>query len=313
MIRRASNLIVAAAATTAIGAGLFPSAASADVIGTPPPCVKLSDVTGADFDVKQCGVSDVDQFRAGLENNGNAYCGPASLYNVLHYWSHVQKAPIGWQTTKVGDLNPKDPADYTVVGNAIWRIGVDSKYDGGTKLSNLQTAWTIATKKARDVGWATAVGNVSTATSPDFAGELAKKLNRGPLQIAYGRYSAGPVAGSLQRGGGHIVTVVAAKGSFNGNTVQLKLSDPGRAGDHGDGNYLYTQSDYQLLDVTLQKKSIWEYVPVKDNEETAEDESLEPGTYRTVVRWELTGPQYIGSTRQMIENFNWFDMSKPVG
>ncbi|WP_086823018.1 hypothetical protein [Allokutzneria sp. NRRL B-24872] len=314
MFRKASTLIIAAAATAATAAVSVPGTALAnDTIGTPQPCVKLSDVTGPDFDVKQCGVSDVDQFRAGLENNGNAYCGPASLYNVLHYWGHVKKAPVGWVTTRVGNLDPKDQADYNVITNSIGRIGVDSKYDGGTKLSNLQTAFTIATKPARDIGWSTGVGNVSTATSPDFSGELAKRLNQGPLQIAYGRYKAGPEAGSLQRSGGHIVTVVAAKGSFNGNTVQLKLSDPGRAGDHGDGDYLKTQSDYQLLDVTLTKKSIKEYVPVTDNEETAEDESLQPGTYRTVTRWELTGPQYIGSTRQMIENFNWFVMAPPVG
>ncbi|WP_181774806.1 hypothetical protein [Amycolatopsis pittospori] len=310
MIRKTSLILAAAATLT--GVATFQGTASADKIGTPAPCVKATDISGADFDVKQCGVSDVDQFRAGLENDGNAYCGPASLYNVLHYWGHVRKAPVGWVTTRVGQLDPKDPADYNVITNSIGRIGVDSKYDGGTSLSNLQTAWTIATKPARDAGWSTSVGNMSTANTTDFSGELAKKLNEGPLQIAYGRYKAGPTAGSLQRSGGHIVTVVAAKGSFNGNTVQLKLSDPGRAGDHKEPGYLGTQSEYQLLDVTLEKKTIWEYRPVTDDPDTGVDESLKPGTYRSVVRWELTGPQYIGTTRQMIENFNWFDMSAPT-
>ncbi|AUI60921.1 hypothetical protein [Amycolatopsis sp. BJA-103] len=306
MIR--SLILTAAATLTAVAT--LPGTAAADKIGTPAPCVKATDVTGADFDVKQCGVSDVDQFRAGLENDGNAYCGPASLYNVLHYWGHVKNAPVGWVTTRVGQLDPKDPADYNVITNSIGRIGVDAKYDGKTTLGNLQKAWTIATKPARDAGWTSSTGNVSTAGTADFSGELAKKLNEGPLQIAYGRYKAGPW-GSLQRSGGHIVTVVAAKGSFNGDTVQLKLSDPGRAGDHKAPGYLGTQSEYQLLDVTLEKKTIWEYRPVTDDPDTGVDESLEPGTFRFVERWELTGPQYIGSTRQMIENFNWFDMVAP--
>ncbi|MEU6149568.1 hypothetical protein ABZ816_06180 [Actinosynnema sp. NPDC047251] len=309
MIRKALALTVTAAA----GALTFSGVASADIIGTPPPCTRTSDVSGADFDVKLCGVSDVDQFRAGLENNGNAYCGPASLYNVLHYWGHVKGAPVGWLSTKVKNLDPKDPADYTVVGNSIWRIGVDAKYDGKTTMGNLQTAWNVATKPARDIGWHTAVGNTNSANAADFSGDLARKLDQGPVQLVYGRYSAGPQAGSLQRGGGHIVTVVAAKGSFNGNTVQLKLSDPGRAGDHKQPGYLDSQSDYQLLDVTLTKRTITEYVPVKDDENTDVDESLQPGTYRTVVRWELTGPQYVGTTRQMVETFNWFAMSAPVG
>ncbi|GGM82171.1 hypothetical protein GCM10011609_17680 [Lentzea pudingi] len=303
------NALIAAAALTAVVA---PATAMADpIIGTPPPCVGASDLAGADFNVKKCGVSDVDQFRAGLENNGNAYCGPASLYNVLHYWGHEKDAPVGWLTTKVGNLNPKDPADYSVITNSIGRIGVDAKYDGGTSLGNLRTAWNIATKPARDAGWTTSTGGVSTHENPDFAGELAKKLNEGPLQLVYGRYKAGPTTGSLQRSGGHIVTVVSATGSFNGSTVKLKLADPGRALDSGQGNYLYTQSSYESLDVTLTKRSIKEYVPVKDDENTREDESLEPGTYRTVTRWELTGDRYVSdTTRQMVEGFSWFDMAK---
>ncbi|MCX2950017.1 hypothetical protein [Lentzea sp. NEAU-D7] len=303
------NALIAAAALTAVVA---PATAVADpIIGTPPPCVGASDLAGADFNVKKCGVSDVDQHRAGLENNGGAYCGPASLYNVLHYWGHEKDAPVGWLTTKVGNLNPKDPADYSVITNSIGRIGVDAQYDGGTNLTNLRKAWDIATKPARDAGWTTSTGVTSTHNNPDFAGELAKKLNEGPLQLVYGRYKAGPTTGSLQRSGGHIVTVVSATGSFNGSTIQLKLADPGRALDSGEGNYLYTQSAYESLDVTLTKKSIKEYIPVKDDENTRADESLEPGTYRTVTRWELTGPRYVSdTTRQMVEGFNWFDMAK---
>ncbi|MCR3752730.1 hypothetical protein [Lentzea californiensis] len=304
------NALIAAAALTAVVA---PATAVADpIIGTPPPCVGASDLAGADFNVKKCGVSDVDQHRAGFENNGGAYCGPASLYNVLHYWGHQKDAPVGWLTTKVGNLDPKDPADFGVITNSIGRIGVDAKYTSdGTNLTNLRKAWDIATKPARDAGWTTSTGVVSTNDHPDFAGDLAKKLNEGPLQLVYGRYGAGPATGSLQRGGGHIVTVVSATGSFHGSTMKLKLADPGRAADSGQGNYLYTQSAYESLDVTLTKRTFKEYVPVKDDENTREDESLEPGTYRWVTRWELDGPRYVSETnRHMVEGFNWFDMAK---
>ncbi|GLZ29575.1 hypothetical protein Lesp02_17650 [Lentzea sp. NBRC 105346] len=306
MIRKA---LFAAAALSTIA---LPGVASAD-IAQPAPCTRVTDLVGPVFEVKQCGVSDVDQFRAGLENNGNAYCGPASLYNVLHYWGHEKNAPVGWLSTKTKDLDPQDPADYNVVTNSIWRIGVDAKYSGGTKMSNLQTAWNIATKPARDAGWATAVGNIDSKTATDFAGDLAKKLARGPVQMVYGRYSAGPAAGSLQRGGGHIVTVVAANGTFNGSTMTLKLADPGRALDHGDPGYLNTQSAYESLDVTLERKNILQYSPVSDDPNTDVDESLEPGTYKYVTRWELTGARYQGTTRQFVETFNWFDMAPPVG
>ncbi|GAA1348559.1 hypothetical protein [Saccharothrix algeriensis] len=309
MMRKAFALTAAVAAGTVA----FTGVAAADKIGTPAPCTRTGDVSGPDFDVRLCGVSDVDQQRAGLHRDGNAYCGPASLYNVLHYWGHVKGAPVGWLTTKVKELDPRDQADYTVVTNSIWRIGVDAGYDGKTTMTNLQTAWNVATKPARDAYWKTDVGNVNSATSPDFSGELARKLDAGPVQLVYGRYSAGPQAGSLQRGGGHIVTVVAAKGSFGGDTVQLKLADPGRAADKSDPDHLYTQSDYQSLDVTLTRRTVNEYRPVTDDEDTEVDESLQPGTYRTVERWELTGPQYVGTTRQMVETFNWFTLRAPGG
>jgi hypothetical protein len=307
MIRKA---IIAAATLSTVA---LPAVAAADpVIGQPAPCVKVTDLVGPDFAVKQCGVSDVDQHRAGLESNGGAYCGPASLYNVLHYWAHEKKAPVGWLTTKVSNLDPKDQADYSVITNSIWRIGEDAHYDGGTKMANLRTAWTIATKPARDSNWTAVTGGVNTHGATDFGGDLAKKLARGPVQMAYGRYSAGP-NNSLQRGGGHAVTLVEVEGSFNGSTMQVKYMDPGRAGDHGVGDYLKTQSAYQTLNGTLTKKNVYEYIPVADNPETPMDESVTPGTYRWVTRWQLTTPGSTATTTQLVEGYNWFDMAPPVG
>jgi hypothetical protein len=305
------NALIAAAATATLATAFAPMA-SADLIGTPAPCVTASDLVGPDFNVRKCGVSDVDQFRVNLQNNGNAHCGPASLYNVLHYWGHVKGAPVGWGPTRVSDIDPQDQSDYDLNTAAIGKIGFDAKYNGGTSLTNLRTAWDIATQPARDAGWQTSRGVVSTLENPDFAGELARKLNEGPLQLVYGRYKDAPGAYALQRSGGHIVTVVSATGSFGGNTIQLKLADPGRAWDHNKtDDYLLTQSDYEALDVTLTRRAFQQYTPVKDDENTAEDESMEPGTYKWVTRWELTGPRYVSdTTRQMVEGFNWFDMAK---
>ncbi|MDU0292694.1 hypothetical protein [Saccharothrix longispora] len=307
--------VLAATVAAAAAALALPGAASADpVLGTPQPCVRVADVTGPDFEVRQCGVSDVDQFRAGFAGNGNTHCGPASLYNVLHYWGHEKKAPVGWLTTKVKDLDPKDPADYGIVTNSIGRVATDAGWSAksGSSAGGLRAAWNVAVKPALNAGWSASTGAVSTATATDFAGELAKKLNQGPVQMWYGRYVTGPRS-SMVRDGGHIVTVVQAKGSFGGDVVQLKLADPGRAADSGDPGYLDTQSQYEALSVTLVRRSVFEYVPVKDDEATPVDESAQPGTYRTVERWELSGPQYIGSSRPMVEGFNWFVMSPPVG
>jgi len=304
------NALLAAAATATLATAFAPMA-SADVIGTPPPCVNASDLAGPDFNVRKCGVSDVDQFRTNLESNGNAYCGPASLYNVLHYWAHVKGAPIGWGPVKVGYLEPMKQSDYSMVTGSISKIGTDAGYDGGTSLTGLRAAWDNATLPARNAGWQTTRGRVSTLDNPDFAGDIARKLNEGPLQLVYGRYKKGPLNDTLQRTGGHIVTVVSATGSFGGNTIQLKLADPGRAWDHGQGDYLNTQSAYEALDVTLTKRHFLQYSPAVDDKNTAEDESQEPGDYTWVDRWELTGSRYLSdTTRQMVEGFNWFDMAK---
>ncbi|GAA2830963.1 hypothetical protein GCM10010452_69030 [Crossiella cryophila] len=43
--------------------------------------------------------------------------------------------------------------------------------------------------------------------------------------------------------------------------------------------------------MTLTRRVLNEYVPVDDDPEAAGDGSLQPGSYRTVDRWELTGPR----------------------
>ncbi|MFD7654373.1 hypothetical protein ACFV4N_10395 [Actinosynnema sp. NPDC059797] len=307
---------VLAAVATAAAALTLPGVASADPVFTAPErCARISDLAGPDFHVRQCGVSDVDQFRAGFAGNGNSHCGPASLYNVLHYWGHQEDAPVGWLTTKVGNLNPTDPAHYNVVTNSIGRIATDAgwSHEDGTNTTNLRAAWNVATAPARNSGWFVDSGYVNSHSAADFAGDLARKLDWGPLQLVYGRYADGP-SDSLKRTGGHLVTVVSAKGSFNGDVVELKLADPGRAPDHGQGDYLATQSAYEALDVKLERVNFKQYVPSKDDPSTPVNEALLPGTYKDVERWELTGPRYVSdTTRQMVEGFNWFVMAPPIG
>ncbi|XVS65092.1 hypothetical protein ACQPYE_03220 [Actinosynnema sp. CA-299493] len=108
-----------------------------------------------------------------------------------------------------------------------------------------------------------------------------KRLDQGPVQLVYGRYAPGPRAGSLESTGGHIVTAVSAKGSFDGGTVQLKPADPGRALDHGQDDYLHHQSAYESLDVTLERKTVVEHIAAKDDANTPADESLLPAPTAT--------------------------------
>lgn len=309
MFRRTALTLTALAAASAVFAGPTSYAAPSGGPGglSINSCVETRDLQGSQYDVSLCGVSDVDQQRAGLASNGGGYCGPASLFNVLDWWATRADTKIGWMTTDLRNVDPQDPADYMVTGNSIDRLATDALYkDGGTTLTNLRTAYSKATTAVRAAGGSTQAGVVDSSQVQDFGGELAKRLAIGPLQMIYGRYTPGPQFQSLTRSnGGHIVTVVSATGSFGGNTVTLELADPARASDHGQGNYLYTQSDYARLTVTLTRRVLNEWRPNADNPNTPQNESLQ-GSYRTITRWQLTGPDYVGSTIGLVEGFNWF-------
>jgi len=127
------------------------------------------------------------------------------------------------------------------------------------------------------------------------------------VQLVYGRYKKSN--GALERDGGHILTVVSAKGDFNGDTIELTLADPGRAPDHKIGNYLETQSTYNPLKVTLKKVTFKEYISGASYETDMGGGGGD--LFRTVTRWEaITAPYTADATRQMVEGFNWFQATK---
>lgn len=282
----------------------FPGAASAETPAytTPTqistPCSELRDVTGPDYDVRLCGVTDVDQFRNDLVGDGSSHCGPGSLFNTLHYIGK-RGAPVGTSGMKIADADPLDPADYDLtslwlygLGEAAGGVGGD---DGGSTLGDNRGAFDVMTEQAKANGWTFDRGETTPAAAPEFGYELAKRLRAAPVQMLYGRYHQAVAfnapSGGYTRDGGHIVTVVSAKGSIGSGKVELKLHDPGRAADHKIGNYLDTQSQYRLETVTLTR------VTVQIN-----------GAMKTT--WELKGENYQASTRQFVEGFNWFGVVK---
>lgn len=313
----ARRLLVTTAALAATATALALPATSAEAAGPSGPgglssgCVEKRQLAGPSYDVSLCGVVDVDQFRKGIALDGSLYCGPSALFDVLDWWATREDTKIGWFSTDLRNVDPADPADYMVTGNAIERIAEHAKFsedDGGVTMDNLKVAFGKATQPVRDTGGTTKTGSVDSR-DVDFATQLATRLASGPLTLVYGRYTPAPANQGLARtGGGHIVTVVGARGNDAGNTITLDLSDPGRAADHLQGSYLYTQSAYQKLTATLTRTQLNEFTPVADNPQTPFDESHGGlnGTYRTITRWVLTGPAYASTSTQVVEGFTWY-------
>ncbi|WBQ07465.1 hypothetical protein [Kribbella sp. CA-293567] len=294
MFRRTSLAVavatVAAAATVAV-----PGTANAG-LGVPTPCVEKHDLAGIAFDVKLCGVSDVDQDRMGLEGLGLYYCGPASLLNVMYYFNRHDGAPLGYGSDKVKDLDPLDPADFAKTTSFLWRIGFDAQYKApGTNAKNLRAAFDVAAAQAVESNWAVESGYTDSKNSPDFAGELATRLSDGPVQLIFGFYQ--PKSSGVQRDSGHIVTVTGAKGAFGGNELVITYADPSLAGDNTSPDKFKTQSQYRSETATLKKTLIKEYVPA--------DKS-----WRSVYRWKLSGVDYNTTLTPMVESFNWFDLNQ---
>ncbi len=174
---------------------------------------------------------------------------------------------------------------------------------GSTTSPGLREAFKKATSQARNQGWHAETGGISTDSTPEFGYEIAKRLQHAPVQIWYGRYTQNADK-SVTRGGGHIVTVVSAKGDLGSGKVELTLADPGRAGDHGQGDYLSTQSAVRYETVTLYRMQI--------NRKTEATET-EPASWQVHTYWRLLGPEYEASTFQFVEGLNWFEAAPPVG
>ena len=166
-----------AAIAAAVAAALaLPGIASADTPAYTPtlsltaPCTENRDTSGTQYDVRLCDVTDIDQFRSGLENDGGAYCGPTSLFNSLMYLATEVGAPIDFGGgLKVADLDPRDPSQYSKITTITGWLGWKSKYDGGTKMG---TCWrrSRTSRPARSPrAGASRAATSTTATSPTSA------------------------------------------------------------------------------------------------------------------------------------------------
>lgn len=308
MFRRTS-IALATAAVAATATVTAPGTANAE-IGIPVPCVESHDLAGANFNVKLCGVSDVDQDRMGLDGLGLYYCGPASLLNVMYYFNRHDGAPLGYGTDKVANLDPKDPADFAKTTSFLYRIGVDAQYKPpGTSTKNLRHAFNVAAAPAVQANWAVKSGYVDSKSTDNFSGELAARLSDGPVQMVIGFYKT--QYGGVERESGHLVTVTSAKGLFGDDELTITYADPSLASDKNIGDFFKTQSSYRSETATLKKTLIHEYLRPADDPATAVDESLTKiGTWRWVNRWKLSGVDYSSNLTPMVEGFNWFDMDK---
>ncbi|WP_018349419.1 hypothetical protein [Longispora albida] len=295
-------------AVVAPGVAATGTAAQADIT-FPPACGEVRDTTATasapGFEVKLCGVTDVDQLRVDLIGNGNTHCGPATVYNTLNYIGKKHNLPItmGPNGTPMNQTNPASAAGFDATTAWLGWLGLAAGqgWDGGsTSMYGNRKSFDEATAKARAAGHQFARGQIDTADTPEFGHELAKKLSYAPVQMVFGRYSM-TNTNAWKRTGGHFVTVVQAKGSIGTGKVELLVHDPAAAPDHGTTGYLETQSPYRLETITLERKTV--LVTGTD----AEGDII--FAYRTV--WELTGPSYGGT--KFVEALNWYAYLPPVG
>jgi hypothetical protein len=270
------------------------------------------EVTASAYDVRLCGVPDVDQFRNGLPNDGGSYCVPTSLFNVLHYHANVTKVPMAFELAGLNPFTQYDKTTSALAWTSIMAGGDPAS--GQATYSGSQAAFDNVTSYAKSHGWTFARDFHYASGGEDFGYELAKRLARGPMQLSYKRWSQVQDGIWNTSGSGHSTTVVAAKGTAGGNEFKLLLADPGRAPDHGEGGYLRNQSAYTYEEVTVRRVQV---TSREMKQITSGGQTYAVPVYVKSTQWELTGPSYEtwqlgGTQRIMVYGFNWFEANKPV-
>ena len=230
------SLFTRLATIAAVAASLAaPSVASADSINFPTggitaPCSEIRD-TDSTYNVRLCGVPDVDQFRTGLAGNGGAHCGPTSLFNIMYYLGKQVGAPLGdGLGDKITEFNPANPATYYNTTIQIDKLGTAAKVDeDSSTAADNRAAFKAYGAASDDTGWSYNTGSVDSDSIAEFGYELAKRLRHAPAQMWYGRYnSARTSTGTIvHRDGGHAITIVSAKRTVGSGEV--------RADRHGSG------------------------------------------------------------------------------
>ncbi|MFC9691110.1 hypothetical protein ACFTSF_21340 [Kribbella sp. NPDC056951] len=307
-MKRQGIAVLAGVAAVIAGTVLPAGTAAADGLPLQAPCTEQKDVTGPQFAVNLCDVTDADQFRTNLANEGNVHCGPTSLYNAMYYLGEHKGLPM--RVVPNGQLiteyDPHDPADYDEATAWIGWLGSKAGMGPNPKSSTAKgnrLAFDAATVGAKESGWTVNRGEARTDDFPEFGLEIAKRLRQAPLQLWYGRYVLN-ADNTHTRTGGHAVTVVAAKGDVASGKVELTLHDPARSDDHGTPGYKDTQSDIRDETVTLYRVNI---------RTKSVDEETGVVTTAQHTFWRLFGESYTGTTLQYVEAFNWFETAPPVG
>ncbi|MEU1280279.1 hypothetical protein [Streptomyces sp. NPDC005805] len=215
-------LIALAMAAGTVGA-VAPGAAAAD-------CAGVRTVTSSAWNVRVCGMPDIDQLRPGLVQGGQNYCGPTTVANALYYLD-LRGHPF--MLPGVVDPMKNDPGNYAKVTNQIKRISNEIDHDPEEGIG-VQGITKGLNRMIRDTGHLGMTARYESLVLHPFAGHrvaslLARPKAQSHVMIgAVLRMKAGKVLGR------HAVTIVGAQGTLGG-TSRITLNDPYTLGFVGTG------------------------------------------------------------------------------
>lgn len=304
--------LAAAVALSAVAAG--PAAQAVTPAGLPigGVCQEVRDTSATTlfdrtYEVRLCGVTDVDQRRAGLVKNGNVHCGPTALYNSMDYLARRTGMPAKILSGQdITTYDPHDPADYAAATAWVGWLGYQAGINDdptGSNLAENRAAFDAATSGAKAAGWLLSRGQFTASSPGNFGHEMAKHMLNAPVQLWFGNYAKN-ADGTYSRTGGHAVTVVAVKGDTSTPwTMELTLHDPARD-DSGQYGYLNAQSPVTEEKVVLTR---W----TQEFKRVEKDGTVTDLGTRTY--WRITGSGYsLDGKNHAAEAFNWFDAKAPV-
>jgi hypothetical protein len=286
--------------------GVVPAgSAAADGLPVQTPCTEQRDVEGPEYLVKLCDVTDADQHRTALLNQGKYYCGPTTLFNVMYYLGEHKGLPM--RMAPNGQLltahDPHKAADYAKATEWIGWLGTKAGMtvkSESTSVGGNRAAGAAAPAGAPQAGWGIARdwnGSDAEKGVAEFGREIASRLRYAPVHLWFGHYTKN-ADNTYTRNGGHAITVVEAKGEVGSGKVELIVHDPALAADSNTD----TQSAVRDEKITLTKSTI---VVKKVDKDTGVE------TLRTRIYWRLTGDGY--AANKFAEAFQWYAAAPPVG
>ncbi|MEU1280067.1 hypothetical protein [Streptomyces sp. NPDC005805] len=193
-------------------------------------CTPTGLVNSSAWNVRVCGMPDIDQYRSGLVQGGEFYCGPTVVANALYYMDlrgHPFMLP--------GAVDPmkNDPGNYAKVTNQIKRISNEIGLDAEEGIG-VQGITDGLNRMIRGTGHLGMTARYESLALHPFAGHrVATLLGRPGVKShvmigAVLRMKAGKVLGR------HAVTIVGAQGTLGG-TSRITFNDPATLGFVGTG------------------------------------------------------------------------------